>query len=485
MGVEKTQKRGGIKQIAAELGLTKLERFTEPKKVTKKWTKVVDRVPQQQDKSVMADLLELPKTKAGYRYLLVVVDLWSREIEFEPLKQKEATQVRDALKKIFKRGIVGPLKGPAQFQTDGGGEFRGSFHKFIFDRNIYHKTAQPHRHSQQSTVERANRTLGRLFNGYMTKKEEETGKTYREWTDIVPFLRKQLNNPKIRELRKDENPYELKKNPQMGPSRPPKYKVGDLVHRRLDHPEDVYGKKQPSATFRVGDFRYERANRPIVEVIPGSADPKQPAWRYMLTGLESVSYPAWQLMPSELDEEYARVKQLIGRKEQDGKTFYRVWWDGEPKGDATWEPMGNLIKDPVLKKAVELYDQRHPQRVRERNNAPGKPEARTQKKASPAPLGTRRSARLRARGSGLPCEEEKDGYIFRRSTKKHKKYDVFRDGVLIASFGDRRYQHFRDAIGLWSHLDHLDDVRRKRYYARHGKRAVRESPKWFSHNYLW
>ena len=95
MAEKKTKKPGGIKQIAAELGLAKLEKFTEPPKVRKLWTKVADNVPKQQDKSVMADLLELPKTKAGFHFLLVVVDLWSREIEFEPLKKKEATQVRD------------------------------------------------------------------------------------------------------------------------------------------------------------------------------------------------------------------------------------------------------------------------------------------------------------------------------------------------------------------------------------------------------
>ena len=31
-----------------------------------------------------------------------------------------------------------------------------------------------------------NATLARFLNGYMNKKEEETGKVYKEWTDILP-----------------------------------------------------------------------------------------------------------------------------------------------------------------------------------------------------------------------------------------------------------------------------------------------------------
>lgn len=53
-------------------------------------------------------------------------------------------------------------------------------------------------------------------------------------------------------------------------------------------------------------------------------------------------------------------------------------------------------------------------------------------------------------------------------------------------FGDRRYQQYRDRtpLKLYSHLDHNDPERRRRYYLRHGK-ATKWSPKYFSHRYLW
>lgn len=53
-------------------------------------------------------------------------------------------------------------------------------------------------------------------------------------------------------------------------------------------------------------------------------------------------------------------------------------------------------------------------------------------------------------------------------------------------FGDRRYQQYRDTIGAYSHLDHLDEVRRRSYRARHaGENRKKFSPGWFAWNYLW
>lgn len=73
---------------------------------------------------------------------------------------------------------------------------------------------------------------------------------------------------------------------------------------------------------------------------------------------------------------------------------------------------------------------------------------------------------------------------FKKSTRKNKKYMIKIDGRTV-HFGDKRYQHYKDKIGMYSHLDHNDKERRRLYYARHGKDAVKYSPKYFSHKYLW
>jgi hypothetical protein len=73
-----------------------------------------------------------------------------------------------------------------------------------------------------------------------------------------------------------------------------------------------------------------------------------------------------------------------------------------------------------------------------------------------------------------------------KSTRKNKKYMVLtKKGVI--HFGQLPYQQYKDKIGLYSHLDHLDLKRRKRYYDRHGDKNTtdKETSKYWSHKILW
>ena len=49
-------------------------------------------------------------------------------------------------------------------------------------------------------------------------------------------------------------------------------------------------------------------------------------------------------------------------------------------------------------------------------------------------------------------------YRFKISVKRNKKYDVYKNGKYLVSFGDRNYQHYKDKTPLkaWSVLDHND-----------------------------
>jgi hypothetical protein len=76
---------------------------------------------------------------------------------------------------------------------------------------------------------------------------------------------------------------------------------------------------------------------------------------------------------------------------------------------------------------------------------------------------------------------------FRKSTKPHKKYDAIMSDGSIVSFGDNRFQQYKDtALGLYSHLDHLDKKRKDNYKSRHHKDINKKfSPGWMSFNFLW
>lgn len=84
-------------------------------------------------------------------------------------------------------------------------------------------------------------------------------------------------------------------------------------------------------------------------------------------------------------------------------------------------------------------------------------------------------------------ERKMDGFIFKVSNKKNKKYDVYdgKTGAYIVSFGDNRYEQFNDKIGFFKSKNHNDEKRRELYKKRHGKNPKYKSAGFFALNYLW
>jgi len=71
------------------------------------------------------------------------------------------------------------------------------------------------------------------------------------------------------------------------------------------------------------------------------------------------------------------------------------------------------------------------------------------------------------------------------STREHKKYDAIVDGKKY-SFGDNRYEQYRDKIGYYHDMNHNDIVRKHMYHKRHWKDELNKySPGYFSMRYLW
>jgi hypothetical protein len=74
------------------------------------------------------------------------------------------------------------------------------------------------------------------------------------------------------------------------------------------------------------------------------------------------------------------------------------------------------------------------------------------------------------------------------SRRKNKKYDVYKDDEYITSFGDIRYQHYKDKFGYYKELDHLDKERRKNYRKRAKGISSIDDPynaNFWAYNYLW
>lgn len=323
--------------------------FTKPQPKPKTFSKVKDNIPLLEDYNFMADILMLPEDKNGYKYCLAVCDLANNDFDIEPMKNKDPDTVLKAFKTMIEtRKFIG--KPYASIRTDGGGEFKGAFDTYLYHQNILHKTGLPNRHTQSGNIEALNRQLAYLFMNYLNKKEEETGESYHNWTDIESEVRKQLNEYRKLKLPTDIYKYNY---PLPNLEKPPKFKVGDIVYRLLDRPLNALGHKE-SGNFRTGDYRWDKKTpHKILKILYYAGEFP---YRYIISDIPNASFTEAQLklgLPDDTVEKYI-INSIIGHSRINKQMHYRVWFRGELKKNALYYPRTELMKD--IPDVIEKYD---------------------------------------------------------------------------------------------------------------------------------
>lgn len=157
-----------LKKIDVKNWLSKQTTYILHKSTRNKFPrrKVLVRGPKHQFQADLLDMQKKRKENNGVKYLLTVIDCFSRLATAIPLKFKTGTNTRDGLKKAFKE-----LGFPKKLQTDGGKEFYNEKVKnYLKKYNILHFST-----SQQDTkaqiVERFNRTLRERIEEYLDSKK--------------------------------------------------------------------------------------------------------------------------------------------------------------------------------------------------------------------------------------------------------------------------------------------------------------------------
>lgn len=321
--------------------------------IQKKFNKVWLEIPHEEDYNEMADLLYLPQTTDGYKYLFVIVDLYTYAFDIQPIKTKSPEEILQAMKECFKRNYI--KKPYASLSTDDGSEFKGVFHKWLYDENIYQKVGMPYRHSQQGTVESLNNQISKIIMLYLNKKSKEQKKQYNDWTDILPDIRKYLNEWRHKIFEATKKKYKDYNIINQNIKKKPKFHIGQIVHYKLDFPENWNMEKQPTAQFRNGDYRWSQTTKKIKQVVFMNT---YPWYRYILDGLPRVSFSEFQLLPSNSNYATFKVKEIIDKKIDKKKVYYLIWWKGETKKQATWEPKEQLLEDGLAEDIDEFENLR-------------------------------------------------------------------------------------------------------------------------------
>ena len=122
-----------------------------------------------------ADLIEytsgtLPFHNRGYRYILLVIDVFSKVVYVEAIKRKTGDQTAEAIDRILQRA-----ESPVMLVTDGGREFFNSkFFNVMVSYNINHFKTPTETLWKTSVAERANRTIKTKIHRWMqhTKRQD-------------------------------------------------------------------------------------------------------------------------------------------------------------------------------------------------------------------------------------------------------------------------------------------------------------------------
>ena len=150
-----------------------------------------------------ADLMEMipfSKQNKGYKYILCVIDCFTKFAWAVPLKSKTGIEVTRAMSKIL------AVRSPKLLQVDNGKEFYNkTFEALIKKYNV--KKYSTYSTVKACMVERLNRTLKSLLY------REFTARGSRSWVSILPELVDKYNNSKHRTI--GMTPTELDNNPTL------------------------------------------------------------------------------------------------------------------------------------------------------------------------------------------------------------------------------------------------------------------------------
>ena len=177
----------------------------------------------------LVEIQQFAEANDGYRYLLTVIDIFTRFAFVEPLKNKTAPVFLEGFKAIMTRAV----EFPRRILADRGSEIKNKLFKIYCNQNniiLLHSDNFVH----APFVERFNRTLKNLMYKYMSANETE------RFIDVLQALVDSYNSRKHRmigmtpaQAENEENAHLIREKQEeryaKRPRQTPRFKKGDTV----------------------------------------------------------------------------------------------------------------------------------------------------------------------------------------------------------------------------------------------------------------
>ena len=133
------------------------------------------------------DILDLkdygPKNNRGYRYVLAIIDNFSKSGWTIPLKNENAQTIKDSFEKI----LISSKRKPGLIESDRGKEFYNIIFQDLLNKNNF-KLYSRNTSVGAVSAERFNRTIRDLLKKVVFEQADAN------WIDILPTITKQYNN---------------------------------------------------------------------------------------------------------------------------------------------------------------------------------------------------------------------------------------------------------------------------------------------------
>ncbi|PFX12774.1 putative uncharacterized transposon-derived protein F54H12.3 [Stylophora pistillata] len=312
----------------------------------RKMVKALDAIPydQRQWGHWLARNVINTKQKLGYRYLLMVLDIFSKYGWIVPLKNKKGESVAAGFKQIFAEGRV-----PKKMWTDKGSEYYNSHVKDLFKAKGV-ELYSTENEEKSSVCERWNRTIKTKMWKQFTIQNNTV------YLDILPKILEKYNNTKHRSIgmtpveaskKKNENAVYLKLygkelDAQRGWEKP-KFAVGDHVRiskfkRKLF--DKGYTPNWSEEIFVVDEVQY---TQPITYKLKDLLGEE----------IKGTFYEQEMLKAKQSLSGLFRIEKVIRKK---GKQAL-VKWSGYPEKFNSWVNMDELetyTKAALLAKGKEM-----------------------------------------------------------------------------------------------------------------------------------
>ena len=318
--VRKLAKATGLGKAEVEAWLKKQPGYTLHRQARKVYPtrKYIVHDIDEQWQADLAEMQDLARKNRGHRYILTVIDIFSRYAWARPLKSKRGEDVAAAFKDIFREGRI-----PKRVQTDQGKEFENRHVRDLFKRHDIELFSVKSAY-KAAIVERFNRTLKHRLWRYFTSYNQQT------WIHVLQDAVHAYNHSVHRSIKRKPADVTQEDVSEMRELNVPRSKgkddirVGDTV--RISKVKSVFAKGYlPSWTEEI--FTVSYVNRKFTPITYKLKD-------YNNDVIEGSFY-RHEIQLVTASDEYL-VEKVIRKEKRGRQLWYLVKWLGYPASMNSW-----------------------------------------------------------------------------------------------------------------------------------------------------